>query len=91
MNLVDSLTFRPTTTDFAYIRLIGDKSIDEKDSGKIQKDRMKEMEVWASRLKMSEKKIRLAIVAANNNYAGFGPATANSFKKLLGMEPVVWG
>src|SRR5688572_28265333 len=27
------------TTDFFYLRLIGDRSIDEKDFGKIQKDR----------------------------------------------------
>ncbi|MGH9879347.1 MAG: DUF72 domain-containing protein [Nitrososphaerales archaeon] len=78
------------TTDFVYLRFIGDRSIDEKDFGKIQKDRLKEMEVWASRLKMSQKKISLAIVAANNHYAGFGPATANEFRKMVGMQPVVW-
>ena len=31
------------TTDFFYIRFIGDRSIDEKDFGKIQKDRINEM------------------------------------------------
>jgi hypothetical protein len=30
------------------------------------------------------------IVAANNHYAGFGPATANTFRKMLGMKEGVW-
>jgi hypothetical protein len=29
-------------------------------------------------------------MAANNHYAGFGPATANSFRKMLGLREVVW-
>jgi len=78
------------TTDFAYIRLIGDRSIDEKDFGRIQKYRRKEIEIWAARLKMAEKKINMAIVAANNHYAGFAPATANGFRKLLGQPEAMW-
>jgi len=37
-----------STTDFLYLRFIGDRSIDEKDFGKIQKDRVMEMKKWAS-------------------------------------------
>ncbi|MGH9877857.1 MAG: DUF72 domain-containing protein [Nitrososphaera sp.] len=73
------------TTDFTYIRFIGDRSIDEKDSGKIQKDRQKGMEVWATEVRKVQKEISLAIVAANNHYAGFGPATANQFRVMLGQ------
>jgi hypothetical protein len=29
-------------------------------------------------------------MAANNHYAGFGPVTANSFRKILGLREVVW-
>ena len=39
------------TTDFLYVRFIGDRSIDEKDFGKIQKDRVLEMKQWADELK----------------------------------------
>ena len=40
----DILTTPPIlTTDFVYLRLIGDRSINEKDFGKINKDRTKEM------------------------------------------------
>jgi uncharacterized protein YecE (DUF72 family) len=78
------------TTDFIYIRLIGDRSIDEKDFGKIQKDRQKEMEYWAKQVKNAQSRVKFGIVAANNHYAGFGPATANGFRKLMGMPEVVW-
>ena len=82
-----------TTTDFLYIRFIGDRSIDEKDFEKIQKDRVIEMKKWSNKLKRvikeqkaargKEKRINLAIVSANNHYAGFGPETANIFRKML--------
>jgi uncharacterized protein YecE (DUF72 family) len=82
------------TTDFLYIRFIGDRSIDEKDFGRIQKDRVAEMKKWArklNRIAETEKdKINLAIVAANNHYAGFGPGTANMFRKMVGLEEVTW-
>jgi hypothetical protein len=29
-------------------------------------------------------------MAANNHYAGFGPATANSFRKMVGLKELVW-
>jgi hypothetical protein len=35
-------------------------------------------------------KASFAIVAANNHYAGFGPATANSFRKMVGLKEVEW-
>ena len=35
--------------------------------------------------------INLAIVAANNHYAGLGPATANTFRKMLDLSAkVTW-
>lgn len=78
------------TTDFAYIRFIGDRSIDEKDFDKIQKNRSKEMKGWADALKRAKKEVRLAIVAANNHYAGFGPGTANAFRRMIGLDEAVW-
>ena len=78
------------TTDFFYLRLIGDRSIDEKDFGKIQKDRIKEMEKWANVVKRVKDKVSFGIVPANNHYAGFGPATANGFRMMVGQEEAVW-
>ena len=74
------------TADFAYVRLIGDRSISEENFGRIQRDGTKEMSTWASRLKLAEKKLAFSIVAANNHYAGFGPSTANGFRKMIGLE-----
>ena len=45
---------------------------------------------WASNVKKVNDKVQFAIVAANNHYAGFGPATANNFRKMLGLNEVVW-
>ena len=79
------------TSDFLYIRFIGDRTIQEKDFGNIQKDRVSEMKKWARFLKKAReehRKINLAIVAANNHYAGCGPGTANTFRKMLDLSEV---
>jgi uncharacterized protein YecE (DUF72 family) len=78
------------TSDFAYLRFIGDRSIDEKDFGRIQKYRLKELRAWSDSVRGVKDKARYAIVAANNHYAGFGPATANSFRKMVGLKEAVW-
>ncbi len=98
------------TTDFLYIRFIGDRSIQERDFGSIQKDRISEMRKWARNLKAvpnretgaeeegeaimgrgRKNNINLAIVAANNHYAGFGPGTANLFRGVVGLPQANWG
>jgi uncharacterized protein YecE (DUF72 family) len=78
------------TSDFAYLRFIGDRSIDEKDFGRVQKDRLKELTLWSDSVRRVKDKAKFAIVAANNHYAGFGPATANSFRKMVGLKEAVW-
>jgi uncharacterized protein YecE (DUF72 family) len=88
----DVLVTPPTvTTDFVYLRLIGDRSIDERDFGQIKKDRTKEMQLWTNILKDIQKneknvKTAIAIVAANNHYAGFGPMTTKLFANMLNLE-----
>ena len=81
------------TTDFTYLRLIGDRSIDEKDFGTIQKDRVKEMQYWAKELKKAQnrKNLKISITAANNHYAGFGPGSVNIMRKMLKMPELVYG
>jgi uncharacterized protein YecE (DUF72 family) len=81
------------TSDFVYLRLIGDRSIDEKDFGRIQKDRSEEMQDWANKLKVVQqerKQVKLAIISANNHYAGFGPATVNLFRQMMDLPLVNW-
>jgi uncharacterized protein YecE (DUF72 family) len=97
--LAELMTPPIATTDFLYLRFIGDRSIHEKDFGKIQKDRVIEMKEWASKIKrvvkdevggVRRKNINLAIVSANNHYAGFGPGTANIFRKMIGLSEATW-
>jgi uncharacterized protein YecE (DUF72 family) len=79
------------TTDFLYVRLIGDRSIQEKDFGQIQIDRIAEMQKWAENIKnVQGEHMNLAIVAANNHYAGFGPGTVNIFRNMIGLPEAKW-
>jgi hypothetical protein len=53
------------------------------------------MKKWARFLKRArdeehKDRLNLAIVAANNHYAGFGPGTANTFRKMLDLSEVTW-
>jgi uncharacterized protein YecE (DUF72 family) len=82
------------TSDMVYIRFIGDRSISEKDFGTIQRDRAVEMLNWVNKLKQVQqydRRVEVAMVAANNHYAGFGPATSNTFREMVGLQPVQWG
>ena len=65
--LADIRTPPIVTTDFLYIRFIGDRTIQEKDFGKIQTDRISEMKKWARYLKRARDeeqrdRLNLAIV-----------------------------
>jgi hypothetical protein len=73
------------------LRFIGDRSIQERDFGRIQLDRVLEMEKWAENIKsVEDERAKLAIIAANNHYAGFGPGSANIFRNMLGLPEAKW-
>ena len=94
-NQLDKIQSPPVvTSDFVYLRLIGDRSISEEEFGIIQKDRQQEMEYWSDKfgtVAQNEKDVKIGIVAANNHYAGFGAATANMFRLMRGLPSVQWG
>ena len=49
------------------------------------------MEKWAEKIKtVRDERINLAIIAANNHYAGFGPGTANMFRNMLDLSEAKW-
>ena len=57
------------TTDFLYLGLIGDRSIQEKDFGLIQIDRIEDKQKWIDNIKtVEDEHIKLAIMTANNHY-----------------------
>lgn len=77
------------TSDFVYLRLIGDRRLAEDQFGKIQIARTEEIRNWATKLKQirqNEKDVRTAIVAANNHYGGYGPGTVDNFRENMDME-----
>jgi hypothetical protein len=79
------------TTDFLHLRLIGESSIQVKDFGRIQIDRVVEIQKWVDNLKtVEDESIRLAIVTANSHYAGFGLGTVNIFRNMLGLPQAEW-
>jgi uncharacterized protein YecE (DUF72 family) len=94
-NQLDMIQTPPiVTSDFVYLRFIGDRSISEKEFGTILKDRASEMTRWANKFKEvqeHEHDVKAAMVAANNHYAGYGPETSNIFREMLGLERVTWG
>ena len=50
------------------------------------------MQKWAENIKnvKEEEHMNLAIVAANNHYAGFGPGTVNIFRNMIGLPEAKW-
>src|SRR5438445_1541125 len=78
----------PITSNFLYLRLIGDRSIPESEFGKILKDRTSEMKKWIEKLKKAD--VPLAIVVINNHWGGFAPGMVNQFRKLMGLQDLVF-
>jgi uncharacterized protein YecE (DUF72 family) len=77
--------FDPITSDFTYVRWLGDRKGIEKETKTWDKtivDRKAELIEWVELLKKVQKR-RIQILAfANNHYAGHGPETLRLFKEL---------
>ena len=79
----------PITSNYLYVRLIGDRSIPDNQFGKIRKDKSEIVKNWAQKL-IEISDIPLAMVMANNHFEGFGPATANTLGENLGRRELIW-
>ena len=79
----------PITSDYLYVRLIGDRSIKDSEFGRVTKNKENRIKDWAKRFQ-EIKDVPLAMVMANNHFEGFGPATANSLRMNLGMRELIW-
>ena len=81
------------TSDFIYLRLIGDRRLSETQFGKIQIDRTEEIRNWANKMKEvkdNENYVKVGIVAANNHYGGYGPGTVDIFRQNMDMEKILF-
>ena len=79
--------FDLATTDWTYIRWLGDRKGIEaatKTWDKVIVDRKSDLKNWVDVLKqmVNTKKVLKLFAFANNHYAGHGPATASLFQKL---------
>ena len=77
------------TTDFVYMRLVGDRSIPENEFGIIHKDRTELITSWANKIKLI-KNSAFGILMVNNHFEGFAPETANKLRLALGLGKVNW-
>lgn len=78
------------TTPGIYLRLVGDRSIQEETFGTVQKDRTSLVREWAGKVNERKDEVRHAFIFANNHFQGFGPFTVNLFKESMGLEPADW-
>jgi uncharacterized protein YecE (DUF72 family) len=83
------------TTDFVYLRLIGDKSSGSSHS-KFLDDENAELHYWAGKINQINtheeiaNRVRNVVVSATNYFAGFGPRTVNTLRKVIGLKELQW-
>ncbi|MDP8209033.1 MAG: DUF72 domain-containing protein [Candidatus Electryonea clarkiae] len=78
--------FDPVTTDFTYIRLLGDrKKIEEITTNwdKVVVDHTESLNKWADLIKKLLNRDIVIYTYSNNHYAGHGPATSNTLMNML--------
>ncbi len=78
------------TSDHIYLRLVGDRQINENSFGSILRNMNPVIEAWANEVKSLGDDIKKIYVYSNNHFQGFGPGTVNLFRNALGLEPVKW-
>ncbi|HEY1583494.1 MAG TPA: DUF72 domain-containing protein [Chthoniobacterales bacterium] len=85
--------FQPLTTDFLYLRLLGDSATKyHQDGGRIHRysqllwKREAALDSWALRIQRHLDEIRSVWAFANNHYEGFSPATCRRLAQRLGFD-----
>ena len=77
------------TSDFVYLRLIGDRRLSDDQFGKLLIDRTEEIRNWVNKMKeirKNEKDVKIGIVVVNNHYGGYGPGTVDIFRLNMDLE-----
>ncbi len=81
----DQLKFDYVTTDFAYVRLLGDRKRIERQTNvwdKVIVDRSAELQSWVSFCQQTVRRGIPTYVYVNNHYSGHAPATVAKFLEL---------
>jgi uncharacterized protein YecE (DUF72 family) len=75
------------TADFVYLRFVGDRDINQ--FNKIQRDQTESMMDLNKNLAEAPGSAD-RFVFFNNHFAGFGPASVNEFRRLMGLAELDW-
>jgi uncharacterized protein YecE (DUF72 family) len=79
------------TSDFVYVRFIGDHTTVPADRhGEIRVDRTAETRLWASRVRSVLDEVANVFAFFNNHFAGFAPASVNLFREEMGLAPIAY-
>ena len=77
----------PLTTDYIYMRLIGDRNLPDDVYDHTVRDKSQVIESWAKKLQgIKDQKITKAYAVLNNHLEGFAPESANTLRMKLGLE-----
>lgn len=83
------LTTPPSVTaDFICLRFVGDRAISE--FNRVQKDQTEVMKTWSKTLREVGDSVKERFIFFNNHFAGFGPGSANEFRRLMGLVELDW-
>nr|MDO8109343.1 DUF72 domain-containing protein [Candidatus Sigynarchaeota archaeon] len=85
----DIQPFVKKTGDFYVFRFIGDRELES--FGTIQREKRDEMFKIKQLMDVELQDIRDIFVFFNNHYAGFGPASTNLFREMIGLKPARFG
>ncbi|MBV9007790.1 MAG: DUF72 domain-containing protein [Verrucomicrobia bacterium] len=85
--------FQPSTTDFLYVRLLGDYATKYDGDGKQMHQygrllwkREAALESWALKIERQLADVRAAYIYANNHFEGFAPETCQRLAERFGFE-----
>jgi uncharacterized protein YecE (DUF72 family) len=76
------------TSDIIYLRLVGDRKLTE--FKETQRDQTQTMHTWKKALDEVAGSVKEQFVFFNNHFAGFGPASVNEFRRLMGLAELDW-
>ena len=76
------------TSDIAYLRMVGDRSITN--FGGKQRDQTQVMRKWYDALEEKSSLFKQGFIFFNNHFAGFGPGSVNEFRRLAGLAELDW-
>ena len=77
--------YRPLTADFAYVRWLGSREIQE--FSRVVIDRSEELDHWAEWIRSESERLREIYGFFNNHYSGHAPASARDLLARKGYDP----